>query len=153
MNTWNAGHERTKANSKTLKPYHAYIFGTSFWYALRGLARLTDPVRVSGWFRPPAQPVLTPSGKPSPTAIPLHLSAKPLTHHAPRPRNLQHLDRRLATDHALAPTPNLQQRPPTPGLAANGGRPARHAALCEVGRAGYYVPSCYYGVWGLDALV
>lgn len=44
------------------QPYHAYIFGTSFWYALRGMARLTDPVRVSGWFRPPAQPVLTPSG-------------------------------------------------------------------------------------------
>ncbi|KAM0717149.1 hypothetical protein Q7P37_007001 [Cladosporium fusiforme] len=43
------------------QPYHAYIFGTSFWYALRGAARLVDPVRVSGWFRPPAQAVLTPS--------------------------------------------------------------------------------------------
>ena len=44
------------------QPFHAYIFGTSFWYGLRGFARLTDPVRVSTWFRPPAQPVLQPSG-------------------------------------------------------------------------------------------
>jgi hypothetical protein len=27
------------------------------------MARLTDPVRVSGWFRPPSQPVISPSGK------------------------------------------------------------------------------------------
>lgn len=38
--------------------------GTSFWYALRGLCRIVDPIRVSEWFRPPAQPVLQPSGKP-----------------------------------------------------------------------------------------
>lgn len=44
------------------KPYHAYFFGTSFWYALRGMARVTDPARVSGWFRPPAQPS-TPNGE------------------------------------------------------------------------------------------
>ncbi|QIW97577.1 hypothetical protein AMS68_003095 [Peltaster fructicola] len=36
--------------------YHAYFFGTAFWYGLRGMARVTDPARVSSWFRPPAQP-------------------------------------------------------------------------------------------------
>jgi hypothetical protein len=49
--------DRTKT-----QPFHAYIFGTSFWYGLRGFARLTDPVRVSTWFRPPAQPLLKPTG-------------------------------------------------------------------------------------------
>lgn len=38
------------------------FIATSFWYALRGTARLVDPVRVSGWFRPPSQPVLAPTG-------------------------------------------------------------------------------------------
>lgn len=37
------------------------MFKGAFWYGLRGFARLTDPVRVSTWFRPPAQPVLQPS--------------------------------------------------------------------------------------------
>jgi hypothetical protein len=52
----------TVSDGNEQQPFHAYIFGTSFWYGLRGFARLTDPVRVSTWFRPPAQPVLTPSG-------------------------------------------------------------------------------------------
>ncbi|KAK3675259.1 hypothetical protein LTR78_004769 [Recurvomyces mirabilis] len=35
--------------------YHAYVFGTAFWYFLRGLMRIIAPVTVAGWFRPPAQ--------------------------------------------------------------------------------------------------
>ncbi|KAK5126597.1 hypothetical protein LTR85_009531 [Meristemomyces frigidus] len=34
--------------------YHAYVFGTAFWYSLRGIMRIIDPVRVAGWFRPPS---------------------------------------------------------------------------------------------------
>ena len=37
-----------------LQTYHAYTFGTSFWYFLRGFMRIVDPVTVIGWFRPPA---------------------------------------------------------------------------------------------------
>ncbi|KXS95623.1 hypothetical protein AC578_3549 [Pseudocercospora eumusae] len=33
--------------------YHAYIFGTSFWYFLRGITRVIDPSTVCDWFRPP----------------------------------------------------------------------------------------------------
>jgi hypothetical protein len=35
------------------------------------MARLVDPVRVSGWFRPPAQPVLAPTGKHTVHSLPL----------------------------------------------------------------------------------
>ncbi|KAK6421563.1 hypothetical protein LTR95_016801 [Oleoguttula sp. CCFEE 5521] len=38
--------------------YQAYVYGTAFWYAIRGACRLIDPPRVAEWFRPPAQPVL-----------------------------------------------------------------------------------------------
>ncbi|KAK5132108.1 hypothetical protein LTR08_000359 [Meristemomyces frigidus] len=34
--------------------YHAYVFGTAFWYFLRGTMRIVDPARVAGWFRPPS---------------------------------------------------------------------------------------------------
>ncbi|KAK4508279.1 hypothetical protein PRZ48_002017 [Zasmidium cellare] len=33
--------------------YHAYVFGTSFWYFLRGITRVIDPETVCDWFRPP----------------------------------------------------------------------------------------------------
>ncbi|KAF2483853.1 hypothetical protein BDY17DRAFT_294547 [Neohortaea acidophila] len=39
--------------------YHAYVFGTSFWYFLRGFMRIVDPVRVVAWFRPPVDQLLT----------------------------------------------------------------------------------------------
>jgi hypothetical protein len=35
--------------------FHAYIYGTSFWYLLRGACRIYDPAMVVGWFRPPSQ--------------------------------------------------------------------------------------------------
>ncbi|RMY17531.1 hypothetical protein D0866_13442 [Hortaea werneckii] len=35
--------------------YHAYVFGTAFWYSLRGFIRIVDPVMVASWFRPPVQ--------------------------------------------------------------------------------------------------
>jgi mannan endo-1,6-alpha-mannosidase len=35
--------------------FHAYAYGTAFWYGLRGLCRIYDPLMVVGWFRPPAQ--------------------------------------------------------------------------------------------------
>ncbi|EOA86618.1 hypothetical protein ACJQWK_08384 [Exserohilum turcicum] len=35
--------------------FHAYAYGTAFWYGLRGLCRVYDPVMVIGWFRPPSQ--------------------------------------------------------------------------------------------------
>ncbi|KAF2769991.1 hypothetical protein EJ03DRAFT_311369 [Teratosphaeria nubilosa] len=38
--------------------YHAYIFGTAFWYSLRALCRIIDPAMVAGWFRSPAQAYL-----------------------------------------------------------------------------------------------
>ncbi|KAL9535946.1 hypothetical protein SMMN14_01086 [Sphaerulina musiva] len=38
--------------------YHAYVFGTSFWYFLRGIVRVIDPATVCGWFRPPVDGLL-----------------------------------------------------------------------------------------------
>ncbi|KAF2719366.1 hypothetical protein K431DRAFT_113004 [Polychaeton citri CBS 116435] len=35
--------------------FHAYVYGTSFWYFLRGITRIIDPIRVISWFRPPSQ--------------------------------------------------------------------------------------------------
>ncbi|OSS46830.1 hypothetical protein B5807_08761 [Epicoccum nigrum] len=35
--------------------FHAYIYGTAFWYGLRGLCRVYDPLMVAAWFRPPSQ--------------------------------------------------------------------------------------------------
>ncbi|KAI5370209.1 hypothetical protein Slin15195_G010870 [Septoria linicola] len=41
--------------------YHAYVFGTSFWYALRGIVRVIDPATVCGWFRPPVHGYVEPN--------------------------------------------------------------------------------------------
>ncbi|CAK1355616.1 uncharacterized protein RHO25_000707 [Cercospora beticola] len=41
--------------------YHAYVFGTSFWYFLRGIVRVIDPATVCGWFRPPIQGAVEPN--------------------------------------------------------------------------------------------
>ncbi|KNG45172.1 mannan endo-1,6-alpha-mannosidase DCW1 precursor [Stemphylium lycopersici] len=41
--------------------FHAYAYGTAFWYGLRGLCRVYDPVMVIGWFRPPSQLNLAPN--------------------------------------------------------------------------------------------
>ncbi|KAL6706962.1 hypothetical protein ACN47E_004912 [Coniothyrium glycines] len=41
--------------------FHAYAYGTAFWYGLRGACRVYDPVMVSGWFRPPSQLNLAPN--------------------------------------------------------------------------------------------
>ncbi|KZM28641.1 uncharacterized protein EKO05_0010158 [Ascochyta rabiei] len=35
--------------------FHAYAYGTAFWYGLRGACRVYDPLMVVGWFRPPSQ--------------------------------------------------------------------------------------------------
>lgn len=63
---------------RTHQTYHAYVFGTSFWYFLRGIVRVIDPATVSstarltggilliiicdiqvcGWFRPPVDGLL-----------------------------------------------------------------------------------------------
>jgi len=45
----------------TIKVFHAYAYGTAFWYALRGFCRIYDPVMVVGWFRPPSQANLAPN--------------------------------------------------------------------------------------------
>jgi len=37
--------------------YHAYTYGTAFWYFLRGITRLLTPETVITWFRPPYQMV------------------------------------------------------------------------------------------------
>nr|POE60624.1 aspyridones efflux protein apdf [Quercus suber] len=39
-------------------PFHAYVFGTSFWYFLRGMARVISPTTVISWFRPPVDALL-----------------------------------------------------------------------------------------------
>ncbi|KXT17857.1 hypothetical protein AC579_5885 [Pseudocercospora musae] len=44
--------------------YHAYVFGTSFWYFLRGTMRIIDPATVCGWFRPPIDMPMEANGKP-----------------------------------------------------------------------------------------
>ncbi|CZT20588.1 uncharacterized protein RCC_06446 [Ramularia collo-cygni] len=44
-----------------VNPFHAYCFGTSFWYLLRGTVRAIDPATVCGWFRPPAQGGIDPN--------------------------------------------------------------------------------------------
>jgi mannan endo-1,6-alpha-mannosidase len=41
--------------------FHAYAYGTAFWYFLRGLCRIYDPTMVVGWFRPPIQSHFTPN--------------------------------------------------------------------------------------------
>ncbi|EME87385.1 uncharacterized protein MYCFIDRAFT_89428 [Pseudocercospora fijiensis CIRAD86] len=41
--------------------YHAYIFGTSFWYFLRGIVRIIDPATVCNWFRPPIDMPIKPN--------------------------------------------------------------------------------------------
>ncbi|KAF2131849.1 hypothetical protein P153DRAFT_334079 [Dothidotthia symphoricarpi CBS 119687] len=41
--------------------FHAYAYGTAFWYGLRGGCRIYDPVMVVGWFRPPSQAKLAPN--------------------------------------------------------------------------------------------
>ncbi|EMD64071.1 hypothetical protein GGP41_006525 [Bipolaris sorokiniana] len=41
--------------------FHAYAYGTAFWYGLRGLCRVYDPIMVIGWFRPPSQLNLAPN--------------------------------------------------------------------------------------------
>ncbi|KAK3702432.1 hypothetical protein LTR37_014898 [Vermiconidia calcicola] len=41
--------------------YHAYVYGTSFWYFLRGFMRVVDPVTVISWFRPPAETHIQPN--------------------------------------------------------------------------------------------
>ncbi|KAF3054188.1 hypothetical protein E8E11_012003 [Didymella keratinophila] len=38
--------------------FHAYTYGTAFWYGLRGACRVYDPLMVVGWFRPPSQALL-----------------------------------------------------------------------------------------------
>ena len=161
-----------------IQPFHAYIFGTSFWYGLRGFARLTDPVRVSTWFRPPAQPLLKPTGmyrwlhflptidcleeqsmqkgklavqSPKTTSL-----TPPSSHH--RPRTLHHLDRRLATHHPGSDAPHLQQRRPTPLLP---NRKPKHIligtansseTLCQTRHHGDDLPPCHHRVWSLYAL-
>ncbi|KAG8631521.1 hypothetical protein KVT40_000661 [Elsinoe batatas] len=41
--------------------FHAYVFGSAFWYTLRAACRIYDPEMVIGWFRPPAQRNLAPN--------------------------------------------------------------------------------------------
>lgn len=85
----------------------------------------------------------------------LAVAEPPKTNNPPslRPRNLQHLDRRLATHHPRPPPPNLQQRPPPARLANLGRNPARAKALCETGYSGHDVPPRHHWLWCLDALV
>ncbi|GAB7339856.1 hypothetical protein MBLNU457_6390t1 [Dothideomycetes sp. NU457] len=35
--------------------FHAYCYGSAFWYTLRGFCRVYDPKMVVGWFRPPVE--------------------------------------------------------------------------------------------------
>ncbi|CAG5163939.1 uncharacterized protein ALTATR162_LOCUS6581 [Alternaria atra] len=44
-----------------LEVFHAYAYGTAFWYGLRGMCRVYDPLMVIGWFRPPSQLNLAPN--------------------------------------------------------------------------------------------
>lgn len=48
-------------STNIFKVFHAYAYGTAFWYGLRGLCRIYDPVMVVGWFRPPSQANLAPN--------------------------------------------------------------------------------------------
>lgn len=32
--------------------FHAYVYGTSFWYIVRGACRIYDPNMVAAWFTP-----------------------------------------------------------------------------------------------------
>ncbi|PNS21729.1 Peroxisomal membrane protein LPX1 [Sphaceloma murrayae] len=41
--------------------FHAYVFGSAFWYTVRAACRIYDPEMVIGWFRPPAQRNLIPN--------------------------------------------------------------------------------------------
>ncbi|PSK34122.1 Peroxisomal membrane protein LPX1 [Elsinoe australis] len=41
--------------------FHAYVFGSAFWYTTRAACRIYDPEMVIGWFRPPAQRNLAPN--------------------------------------------------------------------------------------------
>ncbi|KAK4635150.1 hypothetical protein CLAFUW4_00414 [Fulvia fulva] len=51
----------TQAIGELANPYHAYVFGTAFWYFLRGMVRVIDPATVCGWFRPPIDGLPTPN--------------------------------------------------------------------------------------------
>lgn len=53
MSVWSNG-----VNMSFVDTYHAYVFGTSFWYFLRGFMRIVNPVEVIGWFRPPVDRLL-----------------------------------------------------------------------------------------------
>lgn len=44
-------------NNSPKKVFHAYTYGTAFWYFLRGITRLLSPETVITWFRPPYQQV------------------------------------------------------------------------------------------------
>ncbi|EME49611.1 hypothetical protein DOTSEDRAFT_164151 [Dothistroma septosporum NZE10] len=50
-----------RAIGELANPYHAYVFGTAFWYFLRGIVRIVDPETVCGWFRPPVDGLPTPN--------------------------------------------------------------------------------------------
>jgi hypothetical protein len=50
--------EPPKANNN-LQVFHAYIYGTAFWYGLRGLCRVYDPLMVAACNQSPPNP--TPS--------------------------------------------------------------------------------------------
>jgi hypothetical protein len=53
--------ERSRDANTPSQVFHAYAYGTAFWYGLRGLCRIYDPVMVVGWFRPPSQANLAPN--------------------------------------------------------------------------------------------
>jgi len=69
--------------------FHAYVYGSSFWYFVRGACRIYDPEMVAGWFRPEDRPAnsklplkscLTPSPPPSPPPYYLHTPGKTNAH-------------------------------------------------------------------------
>ncbi|TKA43744.1 hypothetical protein B0A54_05503 [Friedmanniomyces endolithicus] len=78
--------------------YHAYVFGTAFWYFLRGSMRIISPTTVAEWFRPPGQYSL---GVPNPTGTFTH--SPPLTAN-PDPQHLYY----PTCDSDLPPSPDLE---------------------------------------------
>lgn len=58
-------HSRAVTDNTT-QTFHAYVFGTSFWYALRGFMRVVSPATVIAWFRPPVD------GRPEPNDLELY---------------------------------------------------------------------------------
>lgn len=54
------------ATNPSSQTYHAYVFGTSFWYSLRGFMRIVSPATVISWFRPPQD------GLPAPNDLELY---------------------------------------------------------------------------------